>query len=80
MNDMSGSQMPTDPSDRRERIRAEILMQMGRGAFFAASVVFGPILFIYAVYLLGTLLPPESKEAVDPTPDSFFSATEETDA
>lgn len=67
-------------SDRapRERIRSNIAMQFLRGGVFACSVVFGPILFIYVVYLMGTLLPPDSKEAQDPTPDSFISSSEES--
>ena len=32
---------------------------------------FGPVIFIVALYYIGLLLPPESKEAADPTPDSF---------
>ncbi|MEM9060340.1 MAG: RC-LH1 core complex protein PufX [Pseudomonadota bacterium] len=48
-----------------------IVGQMAKGAAVAAFVVFGPVVFIYALYFLGTFLPPESKEADDPTPDSF---------
>ncbi|MEM6385373.1 MAG: RC-LH1 core complex protein PufX [Pseudomonadota bacterium] len=58
-------------SGSRDAYRKEIGQQMVRGAAVAAAVVFGPILFIYAIYLIGLLLPPESKEADDPTPDSF---------
>ncbi|MEM1387306.1 MAG: RC-LH1 core complex protein PufX [Pseudomonadota bacterium] len=50
--------------------------QMAVGALFASLVIVGPILFIYVTYLVGTLLPPESKEAADPTPDSFSSVYE----
>ena len=64
-----------------EEIRSEIWKQMLKGGFAAAAVVIGPGVFIYVLYLIGTLLPPESKEAADPTPDSFSSvliAPEET--
>lgn len=61
----------------REEVRREIGLQMLRGAVIAALVVFGPILFVYSIYLLGLLLPPESKEADDPTPDSFSWITVE---
>ena len=62
--------------ERQKFLLDNVLGQMVRGCMFAATVLFGPILFIYAVYLLGTLLPPESKDAQDPTPDSFISACE----
>ena len=54
-----------------QSVRNNIATQMGKGAAVAAVVFFGPVVFIYVLYLIGTLLPPESKEAVDPTPDSF---------
>ncbi|MEM0990234.1 MAG: RC-LH1 core complex protein PufX [Pseudomonadota bacterium] len=45
--------------------------QMCVGAGVAAAVILVPAALIYVTYLIGTLLPPESKEADDPTPDSF---------
>lgn len=51
--------------------RKEIGTQMVRGAFLAGVVFFGPIIFIVVLYYIGLLLPEESKEAADPTPDSF---------
>ncbi|MEM8576621.1 MAG: RC-LH1 core complex protein PufX [Pseudomonadota bacterium] len=77
MNDPFGLDAAQTPADRRERIRANITMQMLKGFGIAGSVVFGPILFIYLLIGIGTLLPPESKEAVDPTPDSFVSNSPE---
>ena len=64
--------------DRRKFLLDNILGQMVRGCLFAATVLFGPILFVYAIYVLGTFLPPESKEAQDPTPDSFISSNNGT--
>ncbi|MEM8580467.1 MAG: RC-LH1 core complex protein PufX [Pseudomonadota bacterium] len=52
-------------------IRFEIVKQMLKGSGVAAGVLLLPAAFIFCVHLVGTLLPPESKEAVDPTPDSF---------
>lgn len=55
----------------RQTVLRDIAKQMAVGAGVAAAVIIGPALFIYFFYLIGTLLPPESKEADDPTPDSF---------
>lgn len=55
------------------KLRNAIGWQMTKGAAVATAVFFGPVLAIYLIYLVGTFLPPESKEAVDPTPDSFSS-------
>lgn len=55
----------------RQRLWGAIFRQMFKGALFAAALILTPVLFIYITYLVGELLPPESKEAVDPTPDSF---------
>lgn len=60
--------------------RKEIGTQMVRGAAVAGAVVFGPIILIYLIYLLGLLLPPEAREAVDPTPDSFPQLVEQEEA
>ena len=55
----------------KPRILTEIASQMVIGAGAAGAVVVGAGVFVYVLYLIGTLLPPESKEADDPTPDSF---------
>jgi hypothetical protein len=44
---------------------------MLNGAFWGGVVFFGPVIFIVALYYVGLLLPEQSKEADDPTPDSF---------
>ncbi|MFN3970450.1 MAG: RC-LH1 core complex protein PufX [Gemmobacter sp.] len=48
------------------RLRSWILSQMMRGAGYAAVLVFGTMIVIYAIYLFGLLLPPESKTAPSP--------------
>lgn len=58
----------------RETMSREVRNQMLKGAAFAAAVVIVPIAFIYAIYLVSLLLPPESKEAFDP---SYGSVIEE---
>ena len=45
--------------------------QMIKGALMAGGIFFGAWIFVAVLAWLGTFLPPESKEAVDPTPDSF---------
>ncbi|MGD1881088.1 MAG: RC-LH1 core complex protein PufX [Paracoccaceae bacterium] len=55
----------------RTNLRAQVRNQMLIGAGVAFGLVGGVVAFIYALIFIGTLLPPESKEAVDPTPDSF---------
>ncbi|NRB36260.1 MAG: RC-LH1 core complex protein PufX [Rhodobacteraceae bacterium] len=52
-------------------IRLDITRQMLKGTVIAGAAVFGPILFVVALAYAGMLLPEESKEAADPTPDSF---------
>lgn len=55
-------------------LRTWILGQMMRGAGYAALVVLGIGLLIYAIYLFGLLLPADSKTAPDPTPESHLAA------
>lgn len=64
------------PSDT-ETVRRFVGGQMVRGALVATVMFFGPLLFIWALWFVGTFLPPESKEALDPTPDSFPHLVEE---
>ena len=54
----------------------DVMKQVLVGAGIAGGVVIGAGVFIYVLYLIGTLLPPESKQAADPTPDSFYSEPE----
>ncbi|MEO0485381.1 MAG: RC-LH1 core complex protein PufX [Pseudomonadota bacterium] len=55
-----------------QRLRYDILGLMMKGAAYAALLVVAVWAFVYVIYLVGLLLPPESKEAVDPTPLSFW--------
>jgi hypothetical protein len=48
------------------RLRSWILHEMLVGAGRAAIVLVGIGVLIYAIYLVGLLLPPESKEAPSP--------------
>ena len=47
-----------------------IFAQMAKGAGYAALVFFGVVFFIFIWVAIGSILPPESKEAEDPTPNS----------
>ncbi|MEM6440406.1 MAG: RC-LH1 core complex protein PufX [Pseudomonadota bacterium] len=55
----------------RDKAAKSVVVQMGVGAGLAAATILVPMIAIYLLYLVGTLLPPESKEAPDPTPGSF---------
>ena len=55
-----------------QRLRYDILGLMMKGAAYAALLIVAVWAFIYLIYLVGQLLPPESKEAIDPTPLSFW--------
>ena len=61
------TEAPFDVSDARR----SIMNQMVKGFMIAMVTFFGPVVFILVIYWIGLLLPPESKEADDPTPDSF---------
>ena len=50
---------------------AQVFGQIVVGSFFAALALGIPIAFIVFFYIIGTFLPIESKQADDPTPDSF---------
>jgi hypothetical protein len=64
---MSDKPYPTD----RATWMAEGFGRMFVGAAIGGVVFFGPVIFIVLLYYFSLLLPPESKEAEDPTPDSF---------
>ena len=55
---------------------AQVFGQMVAGSFFAALALGIPIEFIVFFYIIGTFLPIESKQADDPTPDSFVQLTD----
>tara|TARA_B100000131_G_scaffold303250_1_gene327140 strand:+ start:347 stop:559 length:213 start_codon:yes stop_codon:yes gene_type:complete len=50
---------------------AQVFGQMAAGSFVAIAVIGIPIVYILFFYFIGTFLPIESKQADDPTPDSF---------
>lgn len=59
---------------RRGAIRSFVLTEMMRGAGWAGLVVVGIALVLAAIYLLGLLLPAESKNAPPPMPFSALVA------
>ena len=67
---MSDTNDPFLSGDRHE-IRAEVRRQFLRGGGVGIAAFVGVGVFVYALVVISWLLPPESKEAVDPTPDSF---------
>jgi len=56
------------------QLRNWILSEMLRGAGYAALVVVGIGLVIWAIYLVGLLLPEDSKNAPPPMPFSQIEA------
>lgn len=57
---------PYYEESNKARLTTWVLGQMMRGAGYAAIVVVGAGLFLYALYGVSLLLPPESKEAPSP--------------
>ncbi|MFN3644102.1 MAG: RC-LH1 core complex protein PufX [Gemmobacter sp.] len=55
---------------RPAMLRSWILSQMLTGAGWAALPLIGVMLFIYVIYLIGLLLPEESRQTPDPMPRS----------
>ena len=60
------SDKPYWEESRGSHLRSWAFGQMMRGAGYAAVVVVGAGLFLYALYGISLLLPPESKEAPSP--------------
>lgn len=56
---------------RSKALRLFVGEEMLKGAGVAAVMIFGPLIFIWLLYLLSLLLPEESQMAPDPTPNSF---------
>lgn len=54
----------------KSRLRTWMLGQMLYGAFWAAAVFVGCILFFTVFYGIGLLLPEESRQTPDPMPQS----------
>ncbi|MEM6589815.1 MAG: RC-LH1 core complex protein PufX [Pseudomonadota bacterium] len=68
---MSANYKSTEAAFDVSDARRSIMNQMAKGFMIAMVTFFGPVVFILVIYWIGLLLPPESKEADDPTPDSF---------
>ncbi len=60
------SEKPYYEESGATQLRTWILGQMMRGAGYAAIVVVGSGLFLYAIYGVSLLLPEESKQAPEP--------------
>ena len=58
------------------RRQLEVAWLMGKGAAIGAAIFVGIGVFIWLLILLGSVLPPESKEAADPTPWSYVIPVE----
>lgn len=56
----------------------EVAWLMGKGAMIGAAIFFGIGIFLWVLTLIGSILPPESKEASDPTPWSYVIPAEDT--
>ena len=68
---MSSDKQIFDGDFSPDRVRAEGFGGMFAGAIFGGVMVGGMAVFIGVLMLISSWLPPESKEADDPTPDSF---------
>ncbi|MBM7070032.1 RC-LH1 core complex protein PufX [Actibacterium sp. 188UL27-1] len=64
-----------EPTDR-ERLAYQGMFLMLQGAGYAAAVFAAVLFLIYGMIAFSWLLPPESKEAPDPTPLSFLIESE----
>ena len=60
------------------RLRADVLSLMLKGAGYAAAFCIAVGVILGATIWVGGLLPPESKEAPDPTPLSYVLPAETT--
>lgn len=60
------------------RRQLEVAWLMGKGAAMGAAIFVGVGVFIWLLILLGSVLPPDSKEAADPTPWSYVIPAEES--
>jgi len=59
-------------TSQRQRLFGEALILSLRGAAIGAAIFFGIGIFFWLIAVVGSLLPPESKEALDPTPWSYI--------
>ena len=69
---------PYYAQSRRSVIRGFVLSEMMRGAGYAALVIVSIGLLLKAIYLLGLLLPEDSKNAPPPMPYSQVQTVAET--
>lgn len=60
------------------RLRADVMALMLKGAGYAALFCLAVGFFIWVIYAIGLLLPPEAREAEDPTPFSYNLTIEDT--
>ncbi|MEL7117014.1 MAG: RC-LH1 core complex protein PufX [Pseudomonadota bacterium] len=67
-------------SGDRQAIRKEVTRQFLRGGGTGIAAFLGVIGFVVALWAVSLALPPESKEAADPTPDSFPHLLEDADS
>ncbi|MEM9966912.1 MAG: RC-LH1 core complex protein PufX [Pseudomonadota bacterium] len=65
-------------SDGNFRLWADVMTLMLKGAAYAAAVCTAAAVSIWALYLIGLLLPEEARQAEDPTPFSAIVTIEET--
>ncbi len=61
------------------RRQMEIGGLMGKGALYGAAIFISIGVFFWLLILLSRALPPESKEAADPTPWSAMAPADPTD-
>ena len=71
---MSDSNTPFEGDFSKANLSREVRNQFLKGAALAAAVVLIPGAFIYGLYLVSRFLPPESKEAFDPSYGAVIEA------
>ena len=64
--------------NRTSQIRNWIASEMLRGGGYAALVLVGAGVFVWVLYLIGLLLPEESRETPPPMPFSHLEAPQDT--
>lgn len=62
---------------RTAQIRSWILSEMLKGGGYAATVLIGIALVVWVIYLVGLLLPEESRQAPPPMPFSHLEAPQD---
>jgi len=64
---MAEHQRPIFGERKEPSLFQEGAQLMGKGMLLGAAIVFIPVVFIWIWVAIGSLLPPESKEAPDPS-------------